>query len=41
MSDLGSSASSERPSCKDALKTEDVCILVSGGVVYAWVGPKP
>lgn len=30
----------DRPLPRDALKTEDIFILVSGGVVYAWVGKK-
>lgn len=30
----------ERPLSRDALKTEDVFILVAGGIVYAWVGKK-
>ena len=30
----------DRPLSRDALKTEDVFVLVAGGVVYAWVGKK-
>ena len=38
--DLVTTEITERPLARDALRTEDVFILVAGGVVYAWVGKK-
>ena len=37
---LNTTEVTDRPLMKDALKTEDVFVLVAGGVVYAWVGKK-